>query len=593
MRVTRLLGHPLFAAFLVHASLAVVITWPLARDLDDRLPIGQESVATVPLFNTWTMWWNADRLEAGLDGYWQAPIFAPHPDTFAFSETQPTTLLLAPVVWSTGSPFVATNVYLLLLLTLNGLVTWIVLRALGFRLLPAWTGSLLVELLPFIHWQLGVLQLAAICPIIAALGLWVRVIDRPRLRTGCALGAAMACVYLANHHYGVFLVILLTGALPFLHGWRLPTRKRLAAIGVAGTAAGLLALPIAWKQWRVAEAERWQRPEDFVAELSAQPVDYLVSPARVPNPLSHFVPAERRDSWRLGTGLLQMLLGAAGAVVGISTRRRWSGFLTVMAVLAFLLSLGPTWSLGGFRPYGLAARVVPGLEFVRNAFRFAVFVQLAWVLLSVVALEQFDELLRKPTFGANRPVLRPALVAALSLLLCIEAWPEGGELYDVERFAARPSWVQWLAQNAPPDSIVLCLPVPAGDTVYDYESATIWMAWSMFHERPLVNGYSGFFPLDYWNLQMSIRQSNGQVLRQLQQRAVRWCVVDLDANGMGLRTTDAGPYPVGWIPGLTPAEHAALRVAFCDADSRVAIFEIFQPSPPVPARAVFETDALE
>ena len=54
---------------------------------------GSSQVATVPLFNLWTIWWNADRLRHGLKDYWDAPIFYPERDTFAFSEPQPTTMI--------------------------------------------------------------------------------------------------------------------------------------------------------------------------------------------------------------------------------------------------------------------------------------------------------------------------------------------------------------------------------------------------------------------------------------------------------------------------------------------------------------------
>jgi hypothetical protein len=41
--------------------LAVASTWPLASQIDAAIPTGRERVATVPLFNLWTVWWNADR----------------------------------------------------------------------------------------------------------------------------------------------------------------------------------------------------------------------------------------------------------------------------------------------------------------------------------------------------------------------------------------------------------------------------------------------------------------------------------------------------------------------------------------------------
>jgi hypothetical protein len=76
----------------LYAALAIVLTWPLALRLTTHLPIGAESSPTVPLFNLWTLRWNAERLAEGYRGYWDAPIFHPTTGAFAFSEPQPLTL---------------------------------------------------------------------------------------------------------------------------------------------------------------------------------------------------------------------------------------------------------------------------------------------------------------------------------------------------------------------------------------------------------------------------------------------------------------------------------------------------------------------
>ena len=78
------------------------------------LPQGTEAAATVPLFTTWTVWWNADRALHFWQGYWDAPIFHPTPDTFAFSEPLATTLVVAPLLWLSGNRILAHNAFLLL-----------------------------------------------------------------------------------------------------------------------------------------------------------------------------------------------------------------------------------------------------------------------------------------------------------------------------------------------------------------------------------------------------------------------------------------------------------------------------------------------
>ena len=76
-----------------------VVTWPLALHLTDALPLGTEQESTVPLFNTWTLWWMQDRAIRGFENFWQAPIFYPSEGTFTFSEPQPLTGLLVLPLW--------------------------------------------------------------------------------------------------------------------------------------------------------------------------------------------------------------------------------------------------------------------------------------------------------------------------------------------------------------------------------------------------------------------------------------------------------------------------------------------------------------
>src|SRR5690606_12443595 len=70
--------------FVAYLLLATVTTRPLIGQLGGTLVLGTESAATVPLFTTWTVWWNADRASHRFAGFWDAPIFYPESDTLAF-----------------------------------------------------------------------------------------------------------------------------------------------------------------------------------------------------------------------------------------------------------------------------------------------------------------------------------------------------------------------------------------------------------------------------------------------------------------------------------------------------------------------------
>jgi hypothetical protein len=79
--------------FLSLLPLLPVLTAPL-----DFIPVTRGGSATVPLFNAWTILWNVKGIERGFQGWWDAPIFFPERQCFAFSEPMPLTACLQPLV---------------------------------------------------------------------------------------------------------------------------------------------------------------------------------------------------------------------------------------------------------------------------------------------------------------------------------------------------------------------------------------------------------------------------------------------------------------------------------------------------------------
>ncbi len=110
----------LLAEGTVFFLLAIAATRPLLDSWKVAIPQGTEPVASVPVFNLWTLGWNINRAEVGFRDYWDAPIFSPAKDAFAFSEPQPLMILFAPVIWCGGSLAMAYNLYLWLGLGAHG-----------------------------------------------------------------------------------------------------------------------------------------------------------------------------------------------------------------------------------------------------------------------------------------------------------------------------------------------------------------------------------------------------------------------------------------------------------------------------------------
>ena len=130
-------------------------------------------------------------------------------------------------------------------------------------------------------------------------------------------------------------------------------------------------------------------PRTGLCDLSADPKDYAVTPwpqRLEPDSLAALRP---QRYFRLGPGWLKIGLAVFGLAAGLWWRRyrAWTAFCLTMLVAAFLLSLGPRLSVGGWSPYVLLMDWYPGMAQARNVYRFAVFVQLAVVLLAALGLQ--------------------------------------------------------------------------------------------------------------------------------------------------------------------------------------------------------------
>lgn len=561
----------LLISLAVFIALALATTWPVVQHPTSRLPLGTESAKTVPMFNAWTIWWNADRLLHAGRGYWDAPIFYPTRDSFAFSEPQPTTVLVAPVLWASGSRVLAYNVYLWLSLLLNGLFAERLLRLVGTRRSVALGGGAAMTLLPLVHWQMGVLQLVPVWGILWTWTAFLKIArlpaDRPSrrdasvaaepsgseatepsraaaessrsccaaaawwrrhqaLRHGVELGVAFAVACLTCVHHGLFLAVLMAGAGVTL-GPRLMHLRTWGALGVGLLVAGLLTAPVVIKLHQVMRAHAFTRPVGTVASLSAMPGDYLAPAA---NAMVDWGAELGRPGWLLSPGLGIISLAVIGLVFGMLERRLriWTAFLAVTAGLAFALSLGTYLRLGSWQPWLTLAEYGPGLSQVRNVFRFAYFVQMATVLCAAQGVEGLARVLGGRNWTWPWRYGGGALLAGLALFAVADTWPKAPSVTVAPDVEPHREWIELIAERAAPGRGIACLPFAKANHVLDFEITTRWMFLGTYHGVAMVNGYSGFFPDSYFKTRSAIANEglSDNVLRQLAADGVAFIVVD-------------------------------------------------------------------
>lgn len=496
---------------------ALGLTSPLALRLPGHLPLGTESVATVPLFNLWSLLWNTDRLQHGFAAYWDAPIFFPEPGTFALSEPQPLTgLIFTTFIWLTRNPILAYNLILLLFLTLNATSADFLLRNLNISPAPAFLSGLLALTLPFITNELGVLQLTAVFPIFFTLAAVATFARKPAWPAALSIGAWTAAAFLLSSYYGLFLTLFLLLAAPCLVQKSHFHPKPLLQLAGGALLSAIILLPILPEQIRL--TADYNRSQTTIQNNSAEADEYLHLYRRTLG--EQILPwlAEDNGRQRLYPGTILLLLAAIGLVTALRhpATRRWAIFSALGLLLAFTLSLGLNLSLGDWQPYRLLKDHYPGFAQLRSPFRLALFVQIFLLSLAGFGLNVLW----------NHRNLNRLITAVLITLALLEVVPLPARLYSVPDQTFEAAWIEWL-KDQPGQGAVLMLPMSQDSSAAAFEPIVIGMIQGLEHGRPLGNGYSGFFPTSYRSLKgRMVHFPDDETIRYLQTTGISYLIID-------------------------------------------------------------------
>jgi hypothetical protein len=203
----------------------------------------------------------------------------------------------------------------------------------------------------------------------------------------------------------------------------------------------------------------------------------------------------------------QILAGASALLLALSARarlfaREWLrsdvGIAVMLTLATFLLSLGPEIrtmgrTLQGTAPYAFLYWHVPGFDGLRVPARYGM---LTMMFLSVVAafgVRELDSTLKRGWLIAS----------AAGVLVVLESFAAPIVINGIEpetEYAPPPPHMM-VGQDVPPvyrylkdlPSQTVVAEFPFGDWTYEVR----YVFYSMTHWHPLINGYSGTFPLGY------------------------------------------------------------------------------------------------
>jgi hypothetical protein len=425
------------AVALSYLALGCLVYWPVS-------PLSGHTIIDVassdPVQELWFLHWTAWALLHAHNPLFTYYLHAPQGANLAVNTTFPLLGALgAPITWAAG-PLVTYNVLLRLALASSAFAMYLVLRRYTRWWPAAYAGGLLFGFSPYMighaHRHLFLTFLPLLPLFLPVLDDWLVSRRRNPYLGGLFLGLLIAGEFLISPEIAVLAIAWsVLGLLVLALRHRREVRERLLPLAKGClAAAGPVLVVIGYPAYLLLAGP--QRPAGPIHALSNLDNFHgdLLAPV-VPTAGEHFAPSGSgagfggsvvENGFYLGIPLLLLLLVA-------TIRFRRSSLVVaaaVVAVVAFVLSLGRTLTVGGHTvlahmPFALIVRI-PVLQNIEPA-RLSLFVQLPAAIILAVALDRWRrEGWRRPRDPTRspRPGMRATVVTAVGVLALLPLLPQ-------------------------------------------------------------------------------------------------------------------------------------------------------------------------
>ena len=514
-----------------------------------------------PVFNLWVLKWGAHQIRLGMPDFWNAPIFFSSQMTTTYSDhLLGPAAFMAAFTSLVSNPLAAFNVLFLGSFVLCGWTTFYVLRKSGLGGAAAFFGGCVFAFSSFRWDQMSHIQVLLAQWIPLVLWTWDRLLAEATWKRA-GLFLLFYLLHVTGGSYLAYMIhfpmlVLLAIRLPRLRRLRRESRLRqaLRVLVPAGVAGALVFGALYFPYWQTSRTLQLKRSNKEFQIYGATLISYVTPSA------SNAYTGEWFESWRrnensLFAGVLPTALLVAGAVAGLRRRRQpparpltrtqwgvfwtltllaavgvwaaevlvWTGqsplsrwglstsikspmWLLIGGLIALLLRRrwGGNWllRLSDMDPwergllvsgvlcflltlpivYTPMAKLIPGLSGMRVPARFYAFVSLSVAFFASRTLD-----LGLSRLGPSRRRLAATLAIAFLLL---EVYPKPLSWTDLPQERDFPAVYHHLARR---NDVRAVLELPLRDDM----TAVSYMYFATLHWKPLVNGYSGYIPLDY------------------------------------------------------------------------------------------------
>ena len=435
-----------------------------------------------PFFSMWRIGWVAKHFMSP-SALWNANIFYPAPNTFAYSDaTLLPGLLAAPLLWM-GIPLAAVHGLLYVgSFFAAGLTMFLLVRAVTGRLDAGLFAGILFAFYPYRFSTFSHLEMQGLFLMPLAVYFLLRTLDAGRMRDGVALGLTLTAEALWSLYLGAYLAVGLAVilAVRWLAG-HFTWRSRLKALGAGALLTLAILVPYSRPYWTARDIVG-DRPRDEARTFSAIPSDYLH--------INEVNDLYGRVLHKSMTSERQLFPGGSAAVFAIvglvPPFTPMTAMSAVGAVVAFDASLGLngavfTWLYelsSSFRAFRVPAR----------------FGTLAGVFITLLAgLGMARAMRRVPGRAAGVVATGLIAFAVFELKPSYELMPTPTTM---------PAVYDALPDSG--DAIIVDIPLPTHDGEYWIDPTYLY--YSTFHGRRMLNGFSGFFPVWYPRLVVASRE---------------------------------------------------------------------------------------
>jgi hypothetical protein len=469
----------------------IIMTWPYAARMADSLPPQWD-----PPLQVWVMRWVQHALATNPRGLYNANIFYPLDNTLAYTDSNvPAALLGAPFFILTGNAILTYNILLLGTFVLAGTGMCALVAHLTGNRAVGFLAGLAYAFLPYRYdhiWHLNQLSHAWTPWAVLALLALVR---RQTWLAALTFGA-LAAIQVVSSFYVGFQLAFATGILllaALIAERQARTWRFLARLLLAGAVFAAITLPLALPYLKVRDEQGLTRALDDARFAGAMPGSYLKVPLNNHawgwlNP-EHILGGE--DT--LFPGGLALLGAATGLWAGLRRRRALTIALLLIAALAFIVSLGPTWNARGGGtaplPYQFLYAHFPFFGAMRYPSRFGVLADFAIVVLAGFGAAWAWERLGPRLRATGHRQVGALATGTVALLLLVELFAAPVRVERMGTDPANSANASWLAAQPDPGAVMHFpqnLPGQAANADDMLYATRYW--------RPLVYGYSGFIP---------------------------------------------------------------------------------------------------